>query len=330
MSEHISFPVDAVYTWVNGADPVWRERKRAALRSMGNADIHENAVSDCRFLDNDELRYSLRSLEKYAPWVRRVYLVTDNQIPEWLDDTTVTLVQHKEIFPSEAAYPVFSSRPIELCLHRIPSLAEHFLCFNDDFMLGQSVKKEDFFQYDGKPKLWIVSKKAKEDGFPSLFEEMSPHAAARVRASQLVYNCFGLLYEHRLAHYPKSMTRSTVYRLWQTFSESITRTLQSPFRSFEDITITTLYPYYMLATKQGVARPINGLWQAWDVLRGRLAHLGASLGDDNFLFKCKMIEKLHPMTFCLNDSEKATDRERQQMIACYQKLFPQPSHFEKT
>jgi hypothetical protein len=40
-----------------------------------------NAMSDNRFRDSEELRYSLRSLVKYAPWVRKIFIVTDNQIP---------------------------------------------------------------------------------------------------------------------------------------------------------------------------------------------------------------------------------------------------------
>ena len=48
-------------------------------------DVEKEASSLRRFTDWDELKYSLRSLEKYAPWVRHVYIVTNGQIPSWLD-----------------------------------------------------------------------------------------------------------------------------------------------------------------------------------------------------------------------------------------------------
>ncbi len=80
----IGFPVDAVYTWVNGADLAWLERKNAALAAMG-METEDAATSAARFRDRDELRYSLRSIDMYAPWIRNIYLVTDQQVPEWLD-----------------------------------------------------------------------------------------------------------------------------------------------------------------------------------------------------------------------------------------------------
>lgn len=36
-------------------------------------------MSANRFADNDELKYSLRSLEKFMPWVRNVFLVTNGE-----------------------------------------------------------------------------------------------------------------------------------------------------------------------------------------------------------------------------------------------------------
>ena len=37
------------------------------------------------FLDFDQLRFSLRSIEQYAPWIRHVFIVTNGQVPDWLN-----------------------------------------------------------------------------------------------------------------------------------------------------------------------------------------------------------------------------------------------------
>lgn len=96
--------------------------------------------------DNEELRFSMRSLEKFAPWVRRVYLVTNGQVPHWLDTShpRLQLVTHADIFANASHLPTFSSPAIEANLHRIPGLSEHFLYLNDDTMFGAPVWPSDF------------------------------------------------------------------------------------------------------------------------------------------------------------------------------------------
>src|SRR5699024_1372735 len=82
-----SMPSDVVDTWVDGSDPAWRRRRDEALQAVsgGVSGYHRSAVDESRYLDSEELRYSLRSLRRYANWVRRIHLVTDGQVPHWLD-----------------------------------------------------------------------------------------------------------------------------------------------------------------------------------------------------------------------------------------------------
>lgn len=117
--------------------------------------IDDQATSINRFRDNDELRlyfgccirsrYSLRSLEKNAPWIRHIYIVTNGQIPSWLntDNPRVSIITHEEIFSEPDALPTFSSPAIEFNLHHIPGLSEYFLYFNDDVFLGDVVYPYD-------------------------------------------------------------------------------------------------------------------------------------------------------------------------------------------
>ncbi|KAI9989923.1 hypothetical protein PInf_020218 [Phytophthora infestans] len=134
-------PIDVVYTWVNGTDPRWKQEKEfwhkhwiASLTGQPlpvwgqEAEVKgkDDSNSDNRFRDNEELRYSLRSLEKYAPWVRHIYVVTDGQIPSWLDieSPKISIVKHRDIFANKSHLPVFSSPAIEWNLDNIPGLSD--------------------------------------------------------------------------------------------------------------------------------------------------------------------------------------------------------------
>ncbi|CAH1403368.1 unnamed protein product [Nezara viridula] len=99
-----------------------------------------------RFDDKEELRYCLRSISKHVPWVRNVYLVTNGEIPYWLnlDNQKLKLITHEEIFLNQNDLPTFSSPAIEVNIHRIPGLSEKFLYFNDDILIGKDVWPEDF------------------------------------------------------------------------------------------------------------------------------------------------------------------------------------------
>jgi len=104
-------------------------------------------VAENRFYDNDELKFSLRSLEKYAPWIRNVYLVTNGQIPNWLNlsNPKIRLVTHEQIFKNKSHLPTFSSPAIETHLHRINGLSKRFIYFNDDVLLLKKIYIDDFF-----------------------------------------------------------------------------------------------------------------------------------------------------------------------------------------
>lgn len=149
-----SFDVDAVITWVDGNDPAHEAKRVNALN--GSNDKISNKLSTghlkTRFLDNGELYYCVASLRKYAPWIRKIYIVTDNQVPDFLtpdiqQQYDIHIVDHKVIFESyEWALPTFNSLSIETAIWRIPDLSENFIYLNDDFILCSPVNKSDFFQ----------------------------------------------------------------------------------------------------------------------------------------------------------------------------------------
>uniref|UniRef100_A0A1A8C2K9 N-acetylglucosamine-1-phosphotransferase subunits alpha/beta n=2 Tax=Nothobranchius kadleci TaxID=1051664 RepID=A0A1A8C2K9_NOTKA len=115
-------------------------------------------VSASRFEDNEELRYSLRSIEKHAPWVRHIFIVTNGQIPSWLnlDNPRVTVVTHQDIFLNHTHLPTFSSPAIETHIHRIPGLSQKFIYLNDDVMFGKEVWPDDFYSHSKGQKVYLT------------------------------------------------------------------------------------------------------------------------------------------------------------------------------
>ncbi|XP_071188626.1 N-acetylglucosamine-1-phosphotransferase subunits alpha/beta-like isoform X1 [Salvelinus alpinus] len=115
-------------------------------------------VSASRFEDNEELRYSLRSVERHAPWVRHIFIVTNGQIPSWLnlDNPRVTVVTHQDVFQNHTHLPTFSSPAIETHIHRIPGLSQKFIYLNDDVMFGKDVWPDDFFSHSNGQKVYLT------------------------------------------------------------------------------------------------------------------------------------------------------------------------------
>uniref|UniRef100_H2Z4G5 N-acetylglucosamine-1-phosphotransferase subunits alpha/beta n=1 Tax=Ciona savignyi TaxID=51511 RepID=H2Z4G5_CIOSA len=126
----------------------------------GKIEAHgsDDVISRSRFEDNEELRYSLRSVVKYAPWVRHIYIVTNGQIPYWLnmDAPRISVITHDEIFVNKSHLPTFSSPAIEAHLHRIPGLADKFIYLNDDVMFGKEVWPDDFYTHADGYKVYLA------------------------------------------------------------------------------------------------------------------------------------------------------------------------------
>ena len=139
----LRFPkhIDAVYTWVEYDENLEHEIEKK-----------QKTIVKANYTDNNELLFSLRSLELYAPWFHHIFIVVrDGQRPKWLGaHPKITIITHSQIMPEEIL-PTFNSLVIESFLHKIPGLCEHFVYFNDDMILMNPVKKTDFFSLKGIP-----------------------------------------------------------------------------------------------------------------------------------------------------------------------------------
>ncbi|BCY14522.1 exopolysaccharide phosphotransferase [Actinoplanes sp. L3-i22] len=287
--DRIDFPVDVVYTWVDGDDPAWRRRKERALAEnpwVGAA--HGQAANDARFTNRDELRYSMRALHHFAPWVRHVYLVTDDQVPAWLDlaHPRLTVVGHREVFGDTGTLPTFNSQAIESRLHRIPGLAEHFLYLNDDVILARPVTPDLFFTAGGLTKFFPS---------PSLVD-LSPRGpgdrpadSAAKNNRRLIRDTFGRVLTRKMMHTPHPCRRSVLTEVESRFAEQVRSTAGHQFRHPDDVSLlSSLQQYYAYLT--GQATP------------GKIRHRYADLADPWTPLKLATLLRLRNAdTLCLND-----------------------------
>lgn len=140
--QKVDFPIDIIITWVDQNDLEWQKKHKKY------SDIQNDSM--LRYRDYGTLKYVFRSIEKYASWVNHIYLVTDNQIPKWLDlsNKKVSIIDHTQIIPQEYL-PTFNSNVIDFHLANIPNLSEHFIYFNDDTFLNAPTEPNDFFAANG-------------------------------------------------------------------------------------------------------------------------------------------------------------------------------------
>lgn len=245
------FDVDVVVTWVDGADAEWDRARRERLEGLTGTATTRESSGQARFLSRDELRYCLRSVHLFAPWVRRVHLVTAGQVPDWLDadHPQVRVVDHREILPGDAL-PTFNSHAIESALHRIPDLAEHFVYLNDDFFLGRPLGPEAFFSPAGLAAVWFSPSAVGLSDAPGA----APYLKAAWNNRRLLHDAFGVVLTDNLAHAPYPHRRSVLEEIEERFPAEVGATARAPFRSETDLSLLSSFAqHYALLTGRAYA-----------------------------------------------------------------------------
>lgn len=315
----VDFPIDAVYTWVDDSDPEWRARRAAALgRPEDDASPDHGAV---RFRNRDELRYSLRSLAMYAPWIRHIYLVTAGQTPAWLNEEHpgITVIDHRDLFADpQAALPTFNSHSIESQLHRIDGLSEHFLYLNDDMFLGRPTTPETFFLSSGTARFFWSS--ASVPALPVSPDDEGYLAAAK-NNRDLLRREFGRTTTHSFFHAPYALHRSVLAELTERFPEELEATARSRFRSNSDLAlVSSLHHHYAYLTGRAVPSGI-----AYDFVdigsRGDHARLG------------QLLQVRNKTAFCIGESPESELTEQEMALAIRSFLtayYPVRSPYERS
>lgn len=306
--------IDLVYLWVDSSEEEWKKRKSAFLGKA--ADCAKDAINDCRFINNDELKYSLRSVEQNANWIKNIYIITDKQVPEWLnlDNPRINIIDHSQITPQEKL-PLFNSCAIETRIPFIPNLSENFIYANDDMFVWNPVS-EDFFFEDEKA-VCRMGKKIQNRAYKHIYGYTIKRA----------YDLMKQKFEADIPYFPHhgidSYKKSVFLDCIKEFQSEFDETLNHRFRDFSDMQ-RTVVAYYMIYKKQAILKPTIKNWfvSIWDKTSESECY---DLKDN----KINKIIKSKSKLMCINDCRKTTDRNRKVIKEFLDKKFPNKSEFEK-
>jgi hypothetical protein len=290
MSIHdVPFDVDAVYLWVDGSDPKWLEKKR---KFSAEADSH--GTSDSRFTSRNELYFSIATLLKNAPWVNRIWLVTDGQTPDLGDlADRVTVVDHESFIPKEFL-PTFNSHVITAHLHRIEGLAENFLYLNDDILFGRPLIPSAWFDSHGR--CLIRYTRTTLPGF-SVADADVIHLARQHTVQKAI--AAGLQISMRsIQHGPHPMRKSTMQQMWVQFGDELKATSANRFRTEADLVPEWLHNFLAYGTGQAV-------------MGGKLTYSYIVLNAKSSLAKiANLALRRPPSVICLNDVSEIAESDR--------------------
>ena len=328
--------VDFVVSWVDMKDPGWQATFAEWSRKGGGS---RNGLSKARFRDTGLLKYWFRGVEKMCPWMRRIHFVTCGQKPEWLDtsNSRLHLVNHSDYIPAEYL-PTFNSSVIELHLHRIPGLAEHFVYFNDDVFAIAPVLQERFFSADGLPRdiaafrfnmgtgLWNsclrnnmrlinrrFDKRQVQLEFPG--DWFNAEYDGRDALTKL-FRPYGKFLTFKIPHNAQPYLQETFRQVWEYAPEELEKASAHRFRSREDYT--------------------QELMRGWQLCSGRFEPCNTYRDTRMFplLMKAEQaVEAVRGQKYrlvCLNDNAriKNYDAVMAELAAAFESILPDKSSFE--
>ncbi len=251
--------IDVVVLWVDGSDEKWKEKKL-------QYDFNKKALDDNRFQDWGTLKFVLRGIEKFMPWIRKIHLVTEGHKPLWLKKSSkLNIITHKDFFKNKTDLPTFNSNAIELNLGWIEDLSEHFILFNDDMFVLKPCEKSRFFT-NGLPVDFLVQSISREEKLFKLlkgepeFNEMLVNNISLINEQylkqnvenwqffsknyNLTSNILNLFFKYQspmlfpwinIYHHPQAHLKSTFIKAWSDI-EDIRDTSKHRFRSNKDLT----------------------------------------------------------------------------------------------
>lgn len=332
----INFPVDIVIPWVDGSDPKWIAEKEKYMENMR----HNEGNGDSRYRDWGILKYWFRSIEKNAPWIDKIHFITCGHLPNWLNTKNhkLHLVLHKDYIPKEYL-PTFSAHPIELNIHRIANLSEHFIYMNDDTFIMEPINKEFYFSKSGLPKqmlkIMCVDNYDPETDFVYIdFNDMglinrnfSVHDFPK---SKLFHYSYGIKTNLRNLvlplsyiypgfaqfHMPVPFLKSTFEEVWEKEYEYLHQVSQHKFRNYKDVN-QWLMQYWQLA--KGKFEPINMSKFC------KMYEIGVQ-NEEMF----DSIKRHRFKVMCINDSDSNIDfeAEKEKLIRVFESIYPEKCSFE--
>lgn len=336
--------IDVVIPWVDPTDKEWQASKNKFLKDLNNDKVDN---SENRFRDWDNFKYVFRGIEKYMPWVHKIYLITCGQVPHWMNkeaDDRLVIVNHSDYIPKEYL-PTFSSHPIELNLHRIKELSEHFIYLNDDYFVINETSPEDFF-VDGLPCDYaledpitpdhkdifnnilinnMVLLNSHYDRRTVLKEQKKKFYSMCDKKAFVTNMCFRPLKRNHFfglhySHLASNILKSTIEKVWAENKEILEATSCHKFRNADDVNqfifkneqyVTgKFHPYNMNSFGRAI--------QLDDTVEGAVEDVCRTITDSGY----KMI--------CINDCNiEDFDNTRTKINAALEKILPNPSVWER-
>ena len=329
--------IDAVILWVDGADPEW-----IAERNKYQPDKIQDAGSS-RYRDWGMLKYLFRSICKYASWIRTIHFVTCGQKPEWLDLTCEKLhfVKHSDFIP-EKYLPTFSSRAIDLNLHKIEGLAEHFIYFNDDMLLTNFVKPTDFFRkglpcdmFSERPICYSGSVFAHNllNSIEILSKVYNRKNVLRKNWKKVLNIKYGKIFFYNLiwffmpykkfcglylCHLPLSYRKSTWKKIWELAPEEMEKTIANKFRTITDL---NQFIFVFDTLLSGQFYPMN---------MDKQGKYFSVVDENNDELYCAITQNRYKR-ICINDNceEGIFENARRRIVECLEEILPEKCIFER-
>lgn len=301
--------IDLVYCWVNSNDKTWQERLNTFLQQNENPnkDYTKLLSKDCHYREFGELKYSLRSVEKNIPWINKIFIITDKQVPQWLNtqNPKIRIVDHSEIIPQKNL-PLFNSCAIESRIPYIEELSEHFIYANDDILFWNKADKNFFFE--GDKAICRFGKKIPQKSYKNgLYGQMIRYSHNKFQEK------FGVSIPYFPHHNADSYLKSNMLECINEFKPEFEETLSHHFKSTHDIE-RIIFSYYAVYKNKAVQK------------RGNIFS-----GDFCILNKFSLIRILLSQStlMCVNDSSHATDWDIEVLKKIFELRFPNKSEFEK-
>lgn len=326
--------IDFVLIWVDGADPVWRSKRDAYRKENTQGD-----AQDIRYRDWNLLRYWFRGVERFAPWVRYVYFVTDGQRPQWLkkDHPKLKLVNHHDFIPKQYL-PTFSSHPIELNLHRIEGLSEQFVYFNDDMFLTRPIDSSIFFRNHLPCDSAVLSPVIITEGMNDVGRVMANNMAvinSHFNKQQVIHNAF---FKWFSPCYGKQLLRSLCLSPWKHFPGFFNDHLPQPFlrSTFQNVWLHEQKLLNEVCTHKfrDYSQDVNQwLMRYWQLCENHFSPISPSRGRDLDITNAETLTFIRKQMYsmvCLNDKAAIADFETVSLdiSAAFQHILPDKCSFE--
>jgi len=312
--DQICSSVDVVYTWVNGSDPKHRE----AMRKYGGGGW------DGGYRDYGVIRYSARSVAKFMPWVRNIVIVTNGQVPDWVDTSSprVRIVTHDQIFENKDDLPTFNSNAIEANLRNIPDIAPCFLYLNDDMFLGSPVSKDTFFDEHGNLKLSMSR------GFIAPMYDRMRHNLwhKSVGTSNDIINSYYYpdskepVKHNYVAHVCYFMRTDILKTIGERWHNHIERTSSHRFRQGDDTAMPFMQANVALEEFGASKEFIRSIYGTWTTDKDKNTKFWNKVWSNNNICVC-MNDQL--------DNSKNSELEIQRLQQLFEEKFPEKSFIEK-